>query len=391
MEKYKLSGKWCFDLSEKPITGCIGGVLLILFRRGEVAAVTGRRPGVTEIAVRVEGREEKAVNYDELTGRVEAGDRVVLNTTAVFKSLGTGGYHFVTAVEGKNIPEPGPEGHIMKVRYTPFQVKVLAVEEEDHPGNRLYRSVENLGGMPVLVGTLHSMVAPAAAALRHLAGTGLKLFYLMTDGAALPIWFSRLVYDLKHKKIIDATVTCGHSFGGDYEAVNVYSGLLWARAAGACAAVVAMGPGIVGSSSAFGHTALEQGEIVNAVNILGGRAIAIPRISFADPRPRHTGLSHHTRTALGRVALTRCTVPLPVLRGEKKRLVRRQLKESGICGRHRVVEVDTGGLQEIMATYGLSVTTMGRTPKEDPDFFHAAGAAGIYAARLLQAGIDKLL
>ncbi len=362
---------------------------MIRFRRGVVATVGSRRPGLTEVTVKVGGREEKAVNYDRLTGRVEAGDVVLLNTTAVAKGLGTGGFHFVAAVEGRIVPDPGPEGHIMKLRYTPFQIKVLAVEEEDHPGSALYRSTRDLAGMPVVAASLHSAVGPVAAAVKHLAGPGTRLFYLMTDGAALPAWFSRLVHELREKKLIDGTVTCGHAFGGDYEAVNVYSGLLWARAAGADLAVASMGPGIVGSSSEFGHTGLEQGEIVNAVNILGGRAIAVPRISFADVRERHRGLSHHTRTALGRVALAPCTVPIPALRGKKKSLVHKQLTDSGICKKHRVVEVNTAAMPEIMASYGLMTTTMGRSFAEDPEFFHAAGAAGIYAAGLLQTGADE--
>ncbi|MCL6611016.1 MAG: DUF3866 family protein [Peptococcaceae bacterium] len=363
---------------------------MIRFRRGVVTAILGARPGVTEVMVNIGGREEMALNYDLITGGVAAGDRVILNTTAVARGLGTGGYHFVAAVEGKNGPDPGPRGHIMKLRYTPFQVKVLAVEEEEHPENRLYRTVKDLGGMPVVIGSLHSMAAPAAAALKRLAGPGARIFYLMTDGGALPVWFSRLAHELKAKKLIDATVTCGHAFGGDYEAINIYSGLLWSRAAGADAAVVAMGPGIVGSSTEFGHTGLEQGEIVNAVNILGGRAVAIPRVSFADPRERHRGLSHHTRTALGKVALTPCTVTVPAWRGEKRSLIFRQMKEAGIFQRHRVVEVDTSGLPGIMGYFGLNVTTMGRRMEEDPEFFHAAGAAGIYAAGLLQQGADKL-
>lgn len=362
---------------------------MIIFRRGRVTAVNGKRPGVSEILVDTGGREERALNYHLLTGPVSVGDCVLLNTTAVALGLGTGGVHFVAAVEGRPAPQDNGEGHIMKLRYTPFQVRVLAVEEEAHPGSRLYRSAESLEGMPVLVGSLHSMLPPAVAALKSIAGPGIKIFYLMTDGGSLPAWFSRIVNELREKGLVDRTVTCGHAFGGDYEAVNVYSGLLWARAAGADAAVVAMGPGIVGSSSEFGHTGLEQGEIVNAVNILGGRAIGIPRLSFADPRERHRGLSHHTRTALGRVALTRSTVPIPVLTGEKKLLVHRQLAESGISRRHMVVEVYTDGLPEILDSYHLQVTTMGRSIKDDPEFFHAAGAAGIYAAGLLKAGVYK--
>jgi len=361
---------------------------LIISRMGKVSSITGIRPGLTEITVMVDGREERAINYDHLTGPVVAGDLVKLNTTAVSMNLGTGGYHFVMAVEGKNGPDPPREGHIMKLRYTPSQVKVHSVEEEDYPGS--YNSAQGLEGTPVVVGTLHSMVAPITAAIKHFTGPAAKIVYLMTDGAALPIWLSRLIHELKLKRLVDETVTCGHAFGGDHEAINVYSGLLWARASGADAIVVSMGPGIVGSASQFGHTALEQGEIVNAVNILGGRAIAVPRISFADPRPRHFGLSHHTGTALGRVALTPCVVPIPLMKGRKKTFIYSQMKESGIFGRHKIVEVDSRSYKELLDSYGLAVTTMGRSLGEDPEFFETAWAAGIYAAGLLQPGVDEL-
>jgi len=363
---------------------------LIISRLGRVSSIIDKRPGVTEIKVLVEGKEEKAINYDLLTGTVAAGDLVKLNTTAIELNLGTGGYHFVMSVEGKKGPDPPREGHIMKLRYTPSQVKVLSVEEEDHPDRYSYNSTRSLKGTPVVVGTLHSMVAPVTAAVKYSASPGTRVVYLMTDGAALPIWLSRQIHQLKLKGLVDETVTCGHSFGGDHEAINIYSGLLWARASGADVIVISMGPGIVGSASQFGHTALEQGEIVNAVNILGGRAIAVPRISFADPRPRHFGLSHHTRTALGSVALTPCVIPLPVMKGRKKSCIYSQMKESGFFERHRIVEVDTGNFKKLLDSFKLEVTTMGRSPVEDPEFFETAWAAGIYASGLLQPGVDEL-
>lgn len=363
---------------------------MIRFRRGKVVSIIGRNPGITELLVIIDDSCEKVINYDYLTGLVKVDDIVLLNTTAQHQNLGTGGYHYVIAVEGKNVTDPDEKGHIMKLRYTPFQVKVLAVEEENHPSNHLYRSVKDLGGIPVVVGTLHSMIAPAAIALKHTAGRNIKLAYLMTDGAALPIWLSNLIRNLKAKSLIDITITCGHAFGGDYEAINIYSGLLWARAAGADGVLVAMGPGIVGSSSEFGHTGLEQGEIINAINVLGGSAIAIPRISFADARERHFGLSHHTKTALGKVTLSSCTVPIPTLTGNKRALIYGQLKESGISSKHTIVEINTCNLPAIIELYGVELVTMGRSIMDDPEFFHTAGAAGIYTAGLLQTKVDKI-
>ena len=356
---------------------------MIRIRRGKVIAVRGQRPGVTELDVEVEGRREVALNYDGLTGPAAPGDEVLLNTTAVSKQLGTGGTHFVMgncSAGDLDAPEPG---HIMKLRYTPSQVKVLAVEEPDSPHAAAMAAADSLGGLPVVAATLHSMLAPVLAGIHSASAGTLKVVYIMTDGAALPLPLSRLVTELKTKGLLAATITCGHAFGGELEAVNIYSGLLAARAAaGADIAVTAMGPGIVGTGTKFGYTGLEQGEIVNAVHVLQGQPIAVPRISFADARERHRGLSHHTATALGRVALAPCTMPLPQLDKEKTALLRQQAAEAGITARHRLLTVDGEPALKTMASLGLKPTTMGRGVDQDREFFLAAGAAGILAARM---------
>ncbi len=364
---------------------------MIRIRHGEVLEVLSESLDVAEVLVMVDGERQKAVNYHRLTGPVKQGDKVVLNTTAVYKKLGTGGSHFVIANlnnESIDVPE---EGHIMKLRYTPCQVKVLAVEEDDSPYAELMRQTTSLDGMPVVAATLHSMLPPIVAAIHQMGGGRWRVAYIMTDGAALPIAFSKLVRLLKDKKLINSTITCGHAFGGDFEAVNIYSALLAAKvAAKADIAVVAMGPGIVGTGSKYGYTGLEQGQVVNAVHSLGGRAVAVPRISFADKRERHYGLSHHTATALGNVALARCTVALPILPNDKMALVERQLAAGGISAKHQLVKVDAQPALAALKQYGIKVTTMGRTVEEDREFFLAAGAAGMVAAQMLstEAGVN---
>lgn len=348
---------------------------MIRIRPGRVVEITGRRPGLSELMVETEGRVEKAVNYDELTGPVAVGDRVALNTSAVNLGLGTGGVHFVMLNLERAVRDAPKAGHIMKLRYTPFQVQVLAVEEEASPHFAAIRDCESLERLPVAVGSLHSMLGPFAAAVKLLAPE-VRLVYLMTDGGALPLAFSRLVRQLRDRGLLDATVTCGHAFGGDYEAVNVYSGLLAARAAARADMVIAvMGPGIVGSGQTYGFTGIEQGEIINAVGVLGGTPIAIPRISFADPRDRHRGVSHHTLTALGRVALQPALVALPRLDPAAQRLLEVQLATAGIPDRHQVVIADGKPALEALEAYRLNVTTMGRGPAETPEFFLACGAA----------------
>ncbi|MEW6172860.1 MAG: DUF3866 family protein [Bacillota bacterium] len=356
---------------------------LVRLRAGKVLKIIDSRPGIIEVMVAVEGREEKAVAYEAFTGGLAPGDEVLLNTTAVARGLGSGGYHFVVASLSPRSLDAPETGHIMKLRYTPAQIKVMAVEEPESPFHPVLENASDLGGAPVVALELHSQLAPVAAAVWRHSGGRLRLVYVMTDGAALPLPFSRTVAALKEKGLLTATVTAGHAFGGDFEAVNVYSGLLAARyACGADVIVIGMGPGVVGTGTRFGTTAIEQGEVVNAAGVLNGKPIAVLRLSFADRRERHRGVSHHTLTALGSVALVPCAVPVPVMETEKTALVLRQLDAAGVTGRHRVETVDGAGTFDALDELDLKVSTMGRGRDAEPEFFLAAGAAGIVAARL---------
>ena len=64
-------------------------------RVGIVEKVVERRGAVAELLVEIEGREEQAINYGQLTGEVLPGERVLLNVSAVALNLGTGGKHLV--------------------------------------------------------------------------------------------------------------------------------------------------------------------------------------------------------------------------------------------------------------------------------------------------------
>lgn len=360
---------------------------MITWKRGKVIQILQSEEDIQKLIVECEGTECRAWNYSLLTGDARSGDEVYLNTSAVQLGLGSGGYHFVIA-NLSHIPSPpqGP-GHIMKLRYTPYQLKVLSAEEEASPHHQVLKDFTSLEGTPVVIGTLHSMLAPAVAGALAGAQPGLRIAYLMTDGAALPLPLSNTVRLLKRKGMLVGTVTAGHAFGGDLESVNLYSGLSAAYTVlKADLIVVTMGPGIVGTGTKWGTTALEQGEIINAVSILGGQPIAIPRISFADPRNRHRGVSHHTLTALGKVALREAIVVLPEMPALEYGLVREQLAREGIFSRHRVVTVDGNPALRFLSQHEISVRSMGRTPIDDPVFFLAAGAAGQVALAFNQEG-----
>lgn len=349
--------------------------------RARVLSIDLVRGDAVEISVEIDRGREKAIAYTSLVGQVAVGDEVLLNTTAVAKSLGTGGYHFVIANLSAE-PNGGDEvGHVVKLRYTPAQHTVLAVEEPDSPERAAIESFESLHKTPVVVGQLHSQLAPAAAAVKRLTNRRARVCYVMTDSAALAMAFSRNVHDLRNLGILDATVTVGQAFGGEIEAVNIYSGLIAARqVAQADVIIVCPGPGNVGTGTTFGFSSIEQGEIVNAVNTLGGKPIAVARISFADPRPRHRGLSHHTVTSLGRVALSGCVLALPMIDQMKLMTIEEQIAHSALAYKHKVRVVDgRPGIVELQEQ-GFKMHSMGRSYAEDEEFFLSASAAGVVAA-----------
>jgi hypothetical protein len=85
-------------------------------------------------------------------------------------------------------------------------------------------------------------------------------------------------------------------------------------------------------------------------------------MSLADPRPRHRGISHHTRTVLD-LLLAPVAVALP--EGEAP-------PEWGARHDWRTAAADV----DAYAATGLPAVTMGRPLEEDRLFFEAALAAG---------------
>ena len=338
------------------------------FRSGTVTEILSERPGLQRVLV----GDERAYVLTQLTGTVAVGDEVVMNTTAVELGLGTGGWHVVHwNLNRRELDQPGP-GHIMKVRYTSLQADTGADESIGDD--------DDLEGMPVVACGLHSQVACVVAALRH-ARPDARIAYVMTDGAALPIVMSDLVVSMR--PLLSTTITAGHAFGGDHEAVNVPAALLTAKRH-ADVAIVGMGPGVVGTATKLGYSALEVGAVIGATSLLGGRPVAALRFSLADPRLRHQGVSHHTTTALGLGTEARATVGVPD--GPFAARVRADLDAAGLSDRHRLLTVPDPGVPALLDALGLRVTSMGRGPEEDPGFYAVAGAAGTAAATMVRDG-----
>ena len=342
----------------------------------------------------MDGESVRALAYPALVGSPRVGDRVLLNTTALDRELGTGGYAFVVALPDRLPPDPprtatttSPQaGHIVKSRYTPLQAMVASVDEQGSPYHELLREAGSVEGMPVVVADLHSalpaILAGLFASFRTAAGVSVRVCYVMQDGGALPAWFSRTVAGLRAAGWLAATVTTGQSFGGDLEAVTVHTGLLAARhVAGADVAVVTQGPGNLGTGTRWGFSGVAAGEAVNAVAALGGRPVASLRLSDADQRPRHRGVSHHSLTAYGQVALAVCDVVVPVLPEPLASRVAADV--APLAKRHRLVTVPVDGLDAALRESPVPLSTMGRGLDSDLAYFLAAAAAGRHAAGLL--------
>jgi hypothetical protein len=338
------------------------------FRNAEVTELLAGRPGLQRLAVRMrDGAAGRAYGVTALTGECSVGDRVVLNTTAVELGLGTGGWHVVHwNLERDELVQPGPD-HVMKLRYTSLQFDA-GTDELEHP-----EVDDPLGGAPVVACSVHSQVALVALGFAA-AAPGARLVYVMTDGASLPLVLSDLVASLVDRGLLAATITAGHAFGGDMEAVTVPSALgLAVNSLAADAVVVGMGPGVVGTGTGLGNTAVEVAPVLDAVRAAGGSPVLCVRASSADPRDRHRGVSHHTRTAARLTSARPWVAPVPADAASLP----------GVRVHGRVPELDPALL---MQEAGLRVTTMGRDVSEDPLFFSAAVAAGELAAALLVPG-----
>jgi hypothetical protein len=308
-------------------------------RRGSVTAVRERLPEL----VRLEVDGVPCVAYPRLTGPVEEGDDVIVNVQARALGLGSGGFDVLYANLTRGLElDPEPGAHVVKLPYTPLQHAAVHAEESA-------LLADALDGMPVVCCSLHSQVAPACAGI----GAGFRVAYLQLPGGALPLSLSDAVRALKARELIETAVAVGACVDGDVQCVSTASALAWAAAAGFDVAVCAIGPGIAGTGTFLGHGGLAAAEAANAASALGGRPVVAARVSEADERERHHGLSHHTWAVLA-LCLGEVTV---------------------------ASEADSDGWREACA--GLPLSHMGRGPDEDPVFFAAAFAAGRVARAFL--------
>lgn len=322
----------------------------------------------------------RAFHETDLFGPLQAGDTVILNSTARQLGLGTGGYDFVYWVCDRLPSSSLGPGHLVKLRYAPGQRKVLALEEPGSPWRRQYLAQEERGleRRPVVVISLHSQLAGVVAGIR--SAVPAPIVFIQTDAGALPVRFSRLVRKLKAAGLLKWVISTGHAYGGDWETVSPASGLVGAAALGGEILVIGPGPGVAGTATTYGNSVVGQGQLLDLATALGGLPVACLRLSGSDPRERHRPVSHHTLTAL-KLAARRAWVPVPANAHE----VMQRLRDDGEISRHRLVTIDSTPAIRWLESHGIPVDTMGRGLMDDPLAYYGAGAAGLMAAQLWQA------
>lgn len=308
-------------------------------RRGTVTSIVDRRDRL----VRLEVDGIACVAYPRLTGEVEVGDEVLVNEQARLLELGSGGFDVLYANLTRGLgldPEAG--AHVMALPYSPGQLAIRRAEE----GSDLPAS---LGGCPVVLCTLHSQVAPVCAAL-----AGVRVAYVQVAGGALPVSLSDTVRALQAGGLLGVSIAVAPCLDGDVDCVTTAAALAYAVQEGYDAVVCSVGPGIVGTGTRLGHGALSLADAANVAAALDGRPVLAVRMSDADERDRHRGVSHHAQAVL-ELCLGEVVVPR---------------------------EADGEGWQD--PCRGLPLSHMGRGPDEDPAFFRAAYAAGVAARGLIR-------
>ncbi len=341
-----------------------------------------------------------------LVGRAEVGDEVIVNTQALDLGLGSGGFDIVHVNLTRGLQAGGDSSparlNVMKLNYTSLQHAVEPVE--DGEGASAILPI----GRPAAVLALHGQLAGLAWAFAK-GAPGARLGYVQSAGGALPGGHSRTVRMLRERGLLAGHVTAGATFGGEAEAVTTAGALHHGlRVLGWDAAVCGPGPGIVGSSSSLGHGGMVALDSAHVALALGCPTLLVARMSSADERPRHRGISHHSLTVLD-LLLEPVTVALPAgvrspvgaeLRAglsavfggampgppvRERRAMAVEVERSSVDRPARIARHDWRRASIDLPAYaasGLPAETMGRGLLTDPLFFAAALAGGSVLAEL---------
>ncbi len=386
--------------------------MLKLRKATVVEAHRARGPEQNLVVMLADGERRPAIADVGLLGVSVVGDELIVNVQARDLGLGSGGFDVVHVNLTRGLSGEGtPNAHVMKLNYTSMQHAVIPVEDVQtgvpangaHPeGHKLAGGELDLPlGRPVGVLALHGQLGAVAWAFVQ-AQPGFKLGFVQTPGGALPGGHSRLVRSLRERGLLAGYLTAGASYGGEGEAVSTAGALHHGlRTLGWDAAVCGPGPGIVGSNSPLGHGGMYALDSAHTALALGAQALLVARMSSADGRERHRGISHHTLMVLD-LLLEPVTVALPAgirspvgadLRAGLGSVFTRSAErgkpqlELEVERPARMAHHDWRHAPVDMPGYlasGLPAETMGRSLLDDPLFFAAALSGGTVLAELCE-------
>ncbi|WP_100407060.1 DUF3866 family protein [Bacillus solitudinis] len=321
----------------------------------------------------------QAIVYKTFIPPVVTGDEILINTTATELSLGSGGFDIVKANCSGTEYSYGTkrDGHIMKLRYSPMQHSVLAIEAQESPYHSLFQHPFLMKNKQILLAELHSMI-PVAFYVSKALNPKLSVCVIIDDQASLPLRISEQMRCLAQEPGL-TTITVGQAFGGTYEAITIPSALQFSMEyLKADIILISVGPGVVGTGTPYGFTGMNLANWANTIGALGGRPVWIPRLSFAEERNRHYGISHHTLTPLSQFTFVKSILTFPLLGDKQRTIIENQLEKNPMKTSHYINWSDEDSsliVEKALQLSSLPIRTMGREYKDDPAFFLAVGEA----------------
>lgn len=329
---------------------------------------------------------EKAINYVQETGTCIIEDRVVINTVGNRLELGTGGYNLIylnlsNKQDDKKVIDRD-NGHIIKMKYTPGQIRVKAVEE--YIESSIFNLQNKLPHIPVIYAILHSMISPLVTTIKYIKQNAI-ITCVYTYGGAMNANNSFILNKLRKSGLIDNIITTGECYGGDYESINVTTGILFGLSKlKSDIIIVCCGPGVAGSSTFYGFSTFDFIGPIYIAKLLGLCPVLIPRISMADKRERHIGISMQSISILQTLDFP---IHLPLYKDKEDigefDFIYNQLSMYGIINKHNVQFINEPVTKMVIENLDTDIRVMGRSYAEDPWFFKNCISAGVYSVGLL--------
>jgi hypothetical protein len=330
---------------------------------------------------------EKAINYTKETGLCTVEDLVVINTIGNRLGLGTGGYNFVYLnLSNKMEAEEALDrnhGHIIKMKYTPGQIRVKTVEERIEFKN-VFDVEPKLLPRPVIYTILHSMISPLVTTIKYIRPNAI-ISCVFTYGGAMNANNSFTLKKLRSSELINSVITTGECYGGDYESINITTGIIFGfNQLNSDIIIVCCGPGVAGSSTFYGFSTFDFIGLIYISKLLGLCPVLIPRISMAYKRERHIGVSMQSLSILQTIDFP---VHVPIYKDNEDiegfNYIYNQLRDYGIINKHKIQFIDDPVIKKNIDFVDVNTRVMGRTYFEDPWFFNNCSSAGVYSVELL--------